>query len=359
MRIFSNILICILLINYSYSKSNELRIIAAGDIMAHLAQVKSALNKDGFTYDFNANYKFVKNYIDSADIALCNFETTLGGEHYKGFPAFSSPDTLAYAVKYAGFDIAFTANNHCLDKGSKGLERTIKILQNAGLNTTGTFLDSNDKAQRNIIYVIKNNIKIAFLNYTYGTNGIKVKHPNLVNYINRIEIKENINTARNNKADFVIVFLHWGNEYERHPNKNQIDLAKFLYENGADVIIGSHPHVVQKSESIWYEYEKNKGKNILIAYSLGNFISNQYWRYSDGGIFYDFVLNKDDKGKLWISKEKYEPVYVYKDYSEGKRKYYLLMTNYLDSYKENFKFSKTDLNKITQFHKDTEELFKK
>ncbi len=342
--------------NLAESKNYSVRIIAAGDIMAHLGQVKSATNKDGKTFDFHSNYRFVKQYIDSADIAVCNFETTLGGPPFKGFPAFSSPDTLAYAVKYAGFDIAFTANNHCLDRGSKGLMRTIEILNKAGLQTSGTFLDSIDKSKRNIIYYSKNNIKIAFLNYTYGTNGIAVKPPQIVNYINRDEIIANIKIAKNNKADIVVLFVHWGSEYSRFPNKSQEELATLFANNGLDVIIGHHPHVVQPIKTIWNEFEANKKRKVLISYSLGNFISNQNWRYSDGGIFFDFVVNKSESGQVWISDEKYEPVYVYRDHSSGKKKYYLIMPNYIDSYREIFKFSKPDSFKIMQFLDDTNQL---
>ena len=333
---------------------NSVRIIAAGDVMAHMGQVKSATNKDG-TYDFNKNYQFVKPYIESADIAFCNFETVLGDKPFSGFPAFSSPDTIANAVKYAGFDIAFTANNHCLDRRATGLTKTVRKLLTAGLLTTGTFVDSNDKKHRNIIYVTKNNIKIAFLNYTYATNGFTVNPPYLVNYINKDEIVKTLKQAKSEKPDAIIVFFHWGSEYQRVPNSSQIDLAKICYENGADVIIGAHPHVIQKMEKINYKTPEGKTKEILIAYSLGNLISNQTWRYSDGGIFADFTLKKDQEGKISISNAEYKPVYVLKNSSEGKKNYYLIFPDKLEEYKE-LKIPESDKKKIREFESDTKKL---
>jgi poly-gamma-glutamate capsule biosynthesis protein CapA/YwtB (metallophosphatase superfamily) len=342
---------------FSFS-DNSLRIIAAGDIMAHMGQVKSALNSDGKTYDFNRSYNFVKSYIETADVAICNFESVLADKPFTGYPTFSSPDTLAYSVKYAGFDIAFTANNHCLDKGAQGLIKTAKKLLNVGLLTTGTFVDSNDKKHRNIIYINKNNIKAAFINYTQHTNGFKVKAPYIVNYIDKNEILESINKAKEQNSDAIIVFFHWGNEYKREPDKEQIEIAKFCYENGADIIIGSHPHVVQRIDKIKFQDKSGKYKDVLIAYSLGNLISNQSWRYSNGGIFLDFTIKREN-GNILISKVDYKPVYVYREKAKLKKNYYLIFPDKIDDYQDNFKFSSQEIFKIKEFESDTKSLIGK
>ena len=282
---------------------NRLKLIFTGDIMGHDTQIESALITGQPDYDYQPCFQYLEPYFSSADITIGNLEVTLAGPPYKGYPQFSSPDELATALKKAGFDILITANNHALDRQKSGLERTLRQLDNQGIIHTGTF---RDPMQRNLTYplvVEKNGIRIALLNYTYGTNGIKVESPNIVNFIDTAMIRQDLHKASRAEPDLTIVTMHWGKEYELTENRLQQNLASFAFRNGADAIIGSHPHVVQPVHG-------NK-KGDLIVYSLGNLISNQRSRYRDGGIAFEMELMKTG-GITEITGQAYLPVWVYK-----------------------------------------------
>jgi poly-gamma-glutamate synthesis protein (capsule biosynthesis protein) len=251
----------------------------AGDIMGHSPQYKAAYNVINNQFNYNPCFEFVKPYIQEADYAFANLEVPLAGKPYSGYPAFSSPDELLDATKNAGFDIILTANNHVADRGKQGLERTINVIRKNNLDYAGSYLS---KAQRDSIYPLILNhagFRIAVLNCTYGTNMNPVHNPNIVNMLDSAEILADINKAKGLKADFIIATMHWGIEYELHSNKYQEDFAHFLASNDVDLIIGSHPHVVQNADFI----EVN-GKNVPVVYSLGNFISNQRKIHTNGGI---------------------------------------------------------------------------
>jgi poly-gamma-glutamate capsule biosynthesis protein CapA/YwtB (metallophosphatase superfamily) len=248
----------------------------AGDIMGHDSQIAAAYDPAKKTYDYSWAFKHVKPYASAADLAFANLEVTLAGKPYKGYPQFSSPDALAVAVKEAGFDILVTANNHCVDRGRKGLERTVRILDSLEIPHTGTFRDSVDRIKNNPLMIYKNGFAIALLNYTYGTNGLPVYKPNIVNLIDTVLIRKDIEKAKELKPDILIVFTHWGSEYESLPRKTQKDVAEFCFRKGAQLVVGAHPHVIQPME---WRQESNQ----FVAYSLGNFISGQRNRYTDGG----------------------------------------------------------------------------
>ena len=184
--------------------------------------------------------------------------------------------------KKSGFDFLITANNHSLDRGKKGLERTIDVLDQLKIEHTGTFKDEKSRNDNYPYIKLLKGKKIAILNFTYGTNGLKVELPNIVNAIDTIQIKKDIKKAKALKSDFILVTIHWGSEYQRNYNDFQSNLAQWLCDEGADAIIGMHPHVVQPMEIM--HPKNNKTKNIPIAYSLGNFVSNQRDQYKNGGI---------------------------------------------------------------------------
>ena len=252
----------------------------AGDAMQHIAQIESALQTDG-TYSYKECFTYVKEQVSEANLAICNLEVTLGGEPYRGYPQFSAPDEFASALKDAGFDILLTANNHCLDRRNKGLIRTLDVLDSIGIAHVGTYRDS---AERDSLYpylTTVNNITFAILNYTYGTNGIPVNPPCIVNLIDTAQILIDINKARSKKADVIITCMHWGDEYVLKQNKTQEQLTDWLIANGVDHIIGNHPHVIQPTELRKDKY--NSGHH-FIAYSLGNYISNMSARNTDIGM---------------------------------------------------------------------------
>jgi poly-gamma-glutamate capsule biosynthesis protein CapA/YwtB (metallophosphatase superfamily) len=300
-KIISTLAICFPIVTLS-AQSATLTLLFAGDIMGHDTQIQSAYAMGNGTYNYHSDFNLIQAHISRADIAIGNLEVTFAGAPYKGYPAFSSPDALAGALKDAGFDIMVNANNHALDRGRSGLERTLEVLDSAGLVQTGVF---KDQADRNIHYPLiaeKRGIRLALLNYTYGTNGIRITPPNIVNTIDTAQIRQDLQKAATAEPDFTIVLMHWGVEYQRTENSTQQELAMFLFAHGADAIIGSHPHVVQPIR----EYANGK----LVVYSLGNMISNQRKRYTDGGILFGMTLEKRDHTR--IARYDYLPVWVHK-----------------------------------------------
>ena len=248
--------------------------------MQHEEQLKAARKPDG-TYDYSGCFTLVTPEIEAADIAVCNFETTLGGPPYRGYPQFCSPDELAAAVRDAGFDIFLTANNHCMDRRTHGLIRTLDALDSLGIPHLGTY---RNQAERDTLYPFileKNGIRIAILNYTYDTNGIPVAEPVIVNLIDTTQIKADVIRARQLKADCIIACMHWGTEFKTEPDKDQKQLEKWLYCIGVDHIIGGHPHVVQPVRTLPHEYYADSH---LTVWSLGNYISNMSAPRTDHGI---------------------------------------------------------------------------
>jgi poly-gamma-glutamate synthesis protein (capsule biosynthesis protein) len=300
------------------SAPESLTILFMGDIMGHDSQINSALQPDGVTYDYNSCFDYIRDYISKADLAIANLEVTLAGPPYKGYPRFSSPDALAAASRDAGIDVLVTANNHSVDRGRQGLERTIKTLDDLNIPHTGTFLSKADKEKNSPLIIEKNNFKIALINYTYGTNGIPVPEPSVVNLIRIDRIKADIAAARAQKPDAVILFLHWGNEYQREPDSRQTALAEECFKAGADIIIGSHPHVIQKSI-----LERKTGGMRFISYSLGNFIANQKAPGTKGGKMIRLTLSKD-QGVTTISKGEYILTWIYGTVVNRKKKFYIL-----------------------------------
>jgi poly-gamma-glutamate synthesis protein (capsule biosynthesis protein) len=283
----------------------------AGDIMNHKPQIDAAWDDSLKGFDFSPNFQYVAPIIRQADIAIANLETTFGGTPYTGYPQFSAPDTLAYFLKNAGFDVLVTANNHAADRSGKGIRGTIEGLDKAGLQHTGTFLDTQQRKKEYPLLLEKNGIRLALLNYTYGTNGLPVPKPYIVNKIDTTVIAADIHKARKKlKAEAVIVVFHWGIEYQRQPNAEQKKIAGFTLRSGADVVIGSHPHVIQPA--IWETYSRDSSKKHLVVYSLGNFISNQRDRYRDAGeiVFIPLQFNTHTR-QLTVDSPSYVPTWVY------------------------------------------------
>ena len=300
--------------------STELSILFAGDIMQHMPQVESAWNEQLNRYVYDSCFKYMRPIVESYDLAIANFETTLAGKPYSGYPAFSSPDELVTAIQYAGFDIVGTANNHCCDHGRTGIERTVGVLDSLGLIHLGTYRTEKEYRDSNPMIVSKNGIRIALLNYTYGTNGIPVPEGNVVSLIEKDRLLRDLQAARDSQPDKVILFMHWGEEYQREPNAFQKDIAAFCFANGADIIIGSHPHVIEPME--WHKADSLHGEQ-LVVWSLGNYVSNQRKRYTDGGTMFSITLRKENN-RTRISKANYQLSWVYNPVLDGKRQYYIL-----------------------------------
>jgi poly-gamma-glutamate capsule biosynthesis protein CapA/YwtB (metallophosphatase superfamily) len=265
--------------------STRLRMVFVGDLMQHESQMKAAFDPSLGAYDYSVTFRDVKHIITGADLAIGNLELTFGGKPYTGYPAFSAPDDLLPAIKDAGFDALVTANNHSMDRGRRGVERTIHYLDSLGIPHTGTFTDTLDYLNNYPLIIEQNGFRISLLNYTYGTNGIAVTPPVMVNHIDTTRIKADLTKAKQQTPDVIIVFFHWGAEYNQSPSLEQLRVARLCLRNGARLVVGSHPHVLQPME-----WDCNTDQ--LVAYSLGNFISGQRVRYRNGGAFLHVTLEK-------------------------------------------------------------------
>lgn len=271
----------------SLSAQDRITLLFVGDLMQHQAQINAAKREAGYSYA--DCFKHVKNEISEADLAIGNLEVTLAGKPYSGYPAFSAPDEYLYAIKEAGFDVLLTANNHCLDRRKKGLERTILMLDSLKLPHAGTYMNKEERRRQYPLLVEKNGFRIAFLNYTYGTNGIEASPPNVVNYIDKEQIKGDILAARRMLPDAIIACMHWGIEYRSLPEREQRELADWLIRQGVDHVIGSHPHVLQPME---IKKDARTPARHVIVYSLGNFISNMSKENTDGGAMVKLELQR-------------------------------------------------------------------
>jgi len=272
------------------SENDTLRHISllfAGDLMQHKPQVTAAASASG--YDYEECFRYMKPLIEQADVAIANLEVTFGGKPYTGYPTFSAPDEYLKGITEAGFDVLLTSNNHCLDKGQMGFERTLAVLDSCQVPHLGTYRDADERA-RNYPYLLeKNGFRIALLNFTYDTNGIEVTAPNVVNYIDTIQIAKDILKARAMLPDVIIACPHWGIEYKQLPSKDQQWLAQWLLDRGVDHVIGGHPHVLQPMEVRPSAHTLAKH---LVVYSMGNYVSNMSAVNTDGGAQVTLYLSK-------------------------------------------------------------------
>ncbi|MFJ7726302.1 CapA family protein [Neobacillus sp. NPDC097160] len=295
-------------INVNRDITEKVTIGAIGDILIHSPVYLDAFNGAG--YNFDPMFEPVKPLLEMPDVVTANQESMLGGLDLglSGYPKFNSPYEVADALVHSGVDIVSTANNHTLDKGEKGIQSETAYLESIGLPHVGSSLDEKDRQKLRIIK--KNGITIAYLAYTYGTNGIPVPKGKdyLVNLIDREIMKDEIYRAKK-EADVVVMSIHWGNEYQRIPTNDQKDLANFLANEGVDIIFGSHPHVLQPMEWI----QTTDGRKTFVIYSLGNFISAQYGDYKDiGGLATIEITKKvSEKGKtIELSNPIFYPTFV-------------------------------------------------
>ncbi len=334
--------------------SSHVSLLFAGDIMGHNEQITGAWDTSSGTYNYESTFRFVKPVIEQADIAIANLEVTLAGPPFTGYPQFSSPDALALAAKDAGFDVLIQANNHALDRGAAGFKRTLKILDSLNIPHTGTFYDSTDRRLHYPLMLEKNNIRIALLNYTYGTNGLEIAPPYIINRIDTSIIRQDLTKAKQSSPDYIIVTIHWGLEYERLANVQQKKLASFILSQGADVIIGSHPHVVQPVELVFGTDSAVTG---IVVYSLGNYVSNQRAQYKDGGIMFNLDLLKTSSGTR-ISKYSYTPSWVYRRDLAGRSAFYIIPVGLYEKDSTLIGLKDFDQYKLSRFANDTREHLK-
>ena len=289
----------------SIFSTDTLRLLFVGDLMQHQGQINAARTSTG--YDYSTCFTYVKEEIKKADLSIANLEVTLGGKPYKGYPAFSAPDEFLTAIHDAGFNVLVTANNHSLDRGKSGLERTIQLIDSLKVPHAGTYINADEREKKYPLLLEKNGFRIALLNYTYGTNGIPVTPPNIVNYIDTAIIAKDIEESKAMKPDAII---------------EQKFLADWLIEKGVNHIIGSHPHVVQPIEVRTDSLTNDKH---LVVYSLGNYISNMSAHRTDGGLMVRMELVKDSTVRL--NNCDYSLVWTARPIQSGKKNHQLLPVN--------------------------------
>ena len=322
----------------------EANILSVGDIMVHSPQLTAQYNSTSKSYDFTNNFSQLGKYLSAADYTVANFETTLAGDatyDYTGYPRFNSPDALADALKNIGFDMLLLSNNHINDTRDAGFLRTVQVLKDKQFDLIGGKSKSEEKS-----YFVKevNGIKIGFLNYGYGTHKDSGKLINGANVPASIaplidtfdyndkpglykEVEDRIKEMKTQGADAIVVYIHWGNEYKLDANSHQKEIAHKLSDLGVDVIVGSHPHVIQKPEIIKSEVS---GKTTLCMYSLGNFISNQQTAepsitmksgHTEDGVMFSFSIRKYGTGEVVVSYAGYVPTWVHRYKKDGKYVY--------------------------------------
>ena len=342
------------LVGQEVTQADSLSLIFMGDIMGHDPQIESAFNPEKGTYNYEGVFRKVSHIIKDADFAIANLEVTLSGAPYTGYPQFSSPDALAVACKKNGIDVLVTANNHSCDRAKKGLLRTIHVLDSLKIPHTGTFKDASERSRNNLLILDKNNIRVGLLNYTYGTNGLPTPKPTMVNRIDTLSMLSDIRKSKTDSLDKLIVMIHWGPEYQSQPSKKQVEIAEVLFRNGVDIIVGSHPHVLQKME---YIQAKDSENEHFIAYSLGNFVSNQRTRKRDGGAMLKLTLHKN-KGDVKISNSGYYLTWVSRPVIDGKTMYEIVPCSEFESHD----FYDLDIDakeKMKVFIADSRALFEK
>lgn len=315
----------------------EVTISAVGDIIFHKWQLWRGYNETTDSFDFTDTFQYVKKYLQDSDYVIGNLETTLAGRNngrvligenaykgYVGFPCFNTPEILAKNLKDAGFDMVSTANNHALDSHPEGALKTLDYLDEQGIDHVGTYR-SREEADGLFRKTI-NGIDFAFLSYTYGTNGFEVPidQPYLINTLDMYsEVKiqamlDRVREARRSGTDFVVVSVHFGNEYFDYPNVHQKKMTDRLFEAGADIILGSHPHVLQPFEIRDIKSDDGSTRKGLVIYSLGNFISSQrytreYPSQTDIGVILDFKFQKIDNHKPQFTGISFMPTCTFRD----------------------------------------------
>lgn len=299
---------------------------AIGDTLCHNTQYWDAYNSDTKEYDFSYVYEDIKYYTKVADITIGSLETTFAGENvgYSNYPRFNTPDSLATALKKIGVDVISLAGNHALDYGYNGLSRTIDVLDEADISHLGTYKTAEE--QEKILIKNVKGVKIAFINYTYGTNGIPLPSGKeyCVNLIDKDLIKKQIEQAKEQNVDMIVACMHWGTEYRTTANSEQKELSDFLFKNGVDIILGNHPHVLEPMEKKTITLEDGTMKDVFVVYALGNFTADQRDEITRDSAILNLNITKQLDGSISINKVEYVPIYMYKNPNAKTHKFKIL-----------------------------------
>ena len=325
------------------------KLIFAGDIMQHSLQLEEAKREDG-TYSYSHWYRHITKEIKSNDLAIANLETPIYKEGFSGYPSFCAPDCFLYAIRDAGFNVILFANNHCFDKGKRGAMHTLDLLDSLKIPHCGVYRNIQERKERYPLILESNGIKIAILNYTYGTNGNSTPEPMVVNLIDKPTIEQDIFDARSKGADVIIACMHWGDEYVRIPPQRVQELSAWLIEQGVDHIIGNHPHIIQPIE---IRENPDTPDRHTVVYSTGNLVSNMSMRGTDGGMMIRMQLKKI-LNYTRVSSLEYLLTWIAPKRNDGSRDFTILPASTT--------VCPTNSNaqkKLQQFLEDTRELFNK
>lgn len=332
-------------------------VVAVGNILVHYDQIISAYNNESYDYEFDENFKYIKKYIEEADLAYCTIEGSFGGKElgYSGYPRFNTPEAMLNALKNTGFDIINAANDNILDSLNVGYFNTIENLKKSNLKYTGIKQKKDDKTY--VIEKIKG-IKIGFTSYTFS-DCFEGNDEDILELINSysyddldndlLKIEKEIEDIKNDGAKFIVVGMHWGDEYSTEINEKQKYIAHKLNSYGVDIILGSHPNVIEPIETI---INNENGNSTLVAYSMGNFISNQRKetmgnRLCEDGIILNLEIQKKFNGDVSLVSFNYIPTWTLK-YREGNgdSKYYILDSSNVLSYENKEEIPQSILNSL-------------
>ena len=294
-----------------------------GDIMCHDRQIAGALQDDG-SYYMDDWFEPIRESLEMADLTVGNLETVFMGEEkpYTGFPKFNTPDSMADALLAAGFDVLTTANNHANDHRIEGITRTLQVLDERGFAHTGTYADEDDFNDQLIVDV--KGVKVGILSYTATFNS-EPKEDWHVRELDEDLVKNDVAAMKKRGAEFIVCMVHWGSEYEETPGSTQEKNAMMLAEAGVDAIFGHHPHVIQTAELLQVQREDGTVKTVPVAYSMGNFISNQQDRPRDMGVIFEITVKKHgETGDVTLEETAFIPTVVWRYDKDHKDTYRVL-----------------------------------
>lgn len=315
--------------DWSVCPLETVEIAMVGDVMMHMQQVTAARRSDG-SHDLSGVFDGVAPWLRAADLAIANLETVTAGEPargYTGYPMFNSPDALLDALVDAGIDVLQTANNHSLDRGAAGLQRTLREIEARGLVRTGTWASPEERVRPWALVKVAD-LEVAVLASTYGTNGLRLSEADAW-MLSRLEdgsLVRDVEAARR-EADLVVVGVHWGREYVHAPDPWMRALARELVDAGADIVMGTHPHVLQPAEVMRSHDVLGRPRDALVLYSLGNFVSNQRAPGRDGSVIARVEVRTCGRtGRSWLAGVRYLPFWVDVDLADGTRSYRVVPT---------------------------------
>lgn len=336
----------------------DIQISAVGDIMMHTGQIEDGYDAQTESYDFKHVFEEVKPVIEDADLALANLETTLAGSDlpYAGYPLFNAPDEVADALAYAGFDTIVTANNHSLDTRPEGLTRTVQMIREKGLDAVGTYTGEEDSR---VLLKDVEGIEIAIIGYTEHANGLAGQYSSeeldsMINIIDEEQILSDIEEAKTLDPDLILAFMHWGNEYADEPNELQTTYAELLTREGVDIILGSHPHVIQRSE-----FMEVDGNESFVAYSLGNFVSNQRreslgdgFEPTEDGVIVNLDIQKNEAtDETTLQNVEFVPTWVHRSSGDQSQFTYRILP--IEYSLDNPELSQEDINRMNSSYERT------